>query len=293
MSNENRIEYLELERKKIWERLTEIEGLLKMKTSDYEAEAKLSSEQAIAFKESSKAANEEILKNFEEIQIKLNSIRDDYEIFESLFLEIKSKADSANSNQQLIEKIYSLVESQAKTINSQVIELQKIFDNKPQLDENLKKLESIFKSGDEYDSKISTLFKSIAERKKEIDELYYEIVGFVEKDKDGNDTEIKGLKDELEESYTLLKDGFAVTEKKLTELNDNQIKLFADFTSEKKNEFEELSKNWNSEYNTVLQKIEELLPHALTTGLSYAYSEKKANEEEENKNHLKSFQTGL
>lgn len=40
MSKEERIEYLEEERKKIWGRLTVIEELIDKKTSDYEADAK-------------------------------------------------------------------------------------------------------------------------------------------------------------------------------------------------------------------------------------------------------------
>lgn len=293
MSKEERIEYLEDERRKIWERLTELEGLLKKKTSDYEAEAKLSSEQATAFKELSKTANFEVLQSHEEIQTKLKAVQENYETFEKLFLEIKASAETSATNNQLIQTIYSNLETQSDSVKNQIVEIQKIFDSKPLLDENLKKLEIIFKSGDDYDSKLSTLFKSITERKKEIDELYYEIIGFVEKDKDGNDTEVKGLKDELEQSYVLLKTGFADTEKKLTDLIELQTKSYNDFSSGRKTEFDALTTTWKVQYEKVLEKIEALLPNALTTGLSYAYSEKKKNEEEENQKHLQSFRYAI
>ncbi len=293
MSKEERIDYLEQERLKIWERLTYVEELVKKKTSDYELEAKLSSEQAAAFKESSEKVTVQILQAQSEIGSKLSLIRENYVTFDKLYQEIVSHSQIVASHNKLIQELYSSLDVQSKIAQNQTAEIQRLFDTKPQLEENLKKLESVFKSGDDYDSKLSTLFKSITDRKKEIDELYYEIVGFVEKDEDGNDTEIKGLKRELEESYAILKTGFADTEQKLANLIETQIKLFDDFASEKKIEFDGLTSSWKDDYSKVLLKIEALLPNALTTGLSYAYSEKKKNEEEENRTHLTSFRYAI
>lgn len=293
MSKEERIEYLDGERVKIWARLTYLEGLVEKKTSDYEAEAKLAAEQATTFKDTSKIANDEIVASLDEARTKLKELRDDYSSFEKMFVEIKSNAETSTANNSLIQTIYANLVAQSETVETQITEIKKIFDSKPQLDESLKKLETVFKSGDDYDLKISTLYKSITERRKEIDGLYYEIIGFIDKDAEGKEIEVKGLKDELEESYTLLKTNFSETEKKLTELEAKEIKSYNDFSSERKNEFSELTGRWKKEYDGVLKRIETLLPHALTTGLSYAYSEKKEAEEEESKKHSTSFRYAI
>lgn len=293
MSKEERIDYLEQERIKIWARLTYVEGLVEKKTSDYEAEAKISAEQAAAFKNSIKEANDEITVNLEDVRVKMKVVKDDFIAFEKMFVDIKSHSEESSANNELIRIIHSNLEAQSETVESQIAEIEKIFNSKPQLDESLKKLETVFKGADDYDSKISTLYKSIAERRKEIDKLYYEIIGFTDEDAEGKEIEVKGLKDKLNDSYSELELKLTETEKRLIELEAKEIKSFNDFSAEKKTEFSALTNQWKSEYDRVLSRIETLLPRALTTGLSYAYSEKKQAEEEDSKKHLKSFNLAI
>jgi hypothetical protein len=63
MSRDDRIEYLEGERKKIWEKVVALEDLVSKKTSDYESSAKDSSEQALSFKQISEQAKDSIVQN--------------------------------------------------------------------------------------------------------------------------------------------------------------------------------------------------------------------------------------
>lgn len=293
MSKEERIEYLEEERKKIWGRLTVIEELIDKKTSDYEADAKTSAEQANELRISAEAANVEILQNLEESNTILKDVRENFELFEKLLGEIKANSENATTNYQFIQNIYSNIEDQSEKVEQQISEIQKIFDSKPQLEENLLKLETIFKKGDDFDSKFSSLNKSINDRKKEIDELYYEIIGYTDEDENGNETEVKGLKAELENSYNLLKKKMEDSDADLKKLSDDSTKWFDDFSKEKKEDFFTLKTKWSNEYIAILNKIETLLPRALTTGLSYAYSEKKSTEEKESSNHRKSFNIAI
>jgi chromosome segregation ATPase len=289
MNKEERLEYLEDERKKIWLRLSSLEDQLKKKTSDYEAEAKVASEQAEIYKKASEDSNKIIASNLEEVQNKLSKVKTDFVEFEKLFNDIKQNSESASANNELIGTIHKSLEAQSESVKSQIAEIQKIFDSKPVLDERLSKLEEVFKKGDDYDSKLNTLYKSINDRKKEIDELYYEIIGYSETDESGQETEVKGLKDELEESYNELTKKMKDSEDVLNKLVNETKNWYTAFTTEKKDEFTNLTTKWTAEYSGVLAKIETLLPNALTTGLSYAYSEKKKAEEDENKSHRTSF----
>ncbi|HEY9044635.1 MAG TPA: hypothetical protein VIN08_02020 [Ohtaekwangia sp.] len=291
--SKDKLDYLDEERKKIWLRLTDLESQLKKKTSDYELEAKTSAENATSFKNSSEESKNIIEQNLKETQTKLVQLRTGYESFESMYTTIKANSESSVANNDLIQKIYQNIETKAKSVEEQIGEIQKVFDGKPLLDEKLVKLEEAFKKGDDYDSKLSSLYKSMTDRKKEIDELYYRIIGYTEKDEDGEETKVKGLKDELEESYNELKQKISDSEKVLQALSEQTSNSYNTFTKEKKEEFSGLTSKWTQDYDGVLQKIENLLPNALTTGLSYAYSEKKQKEEEENTSHRKSFNIAI
>lgn len=289
MSKEERIDYLEDERKRIWQRISSLEEQLKKKTSDYEAEAKTASEQAQIFKKASEDSNRIIASSLEEVQAKLSTVKSNFVEFEKIFNDIKQNSESASANNKLIGTIHQNLEAQSESVKSQIAEIQKVLDSKSVLDERLSKLEEVFKKGDDYDSKLSTLYKSINERKKEIDGLYYEIIGYSEKDESGQETEVKGLKAELEESYNELTKKIKDSEVELEKLIEETKNWYAEFSTKKKEEFTTLTSKWTNEYSNVLTKIETLLPNALTTGLSYAYSEKKQAEEDENKKHRASF----
>ena len=56
-----------------------------------------------------------------------------------------------------------------------------------------------------------------------------------------------------------------------------------------KEDFNKLSLSWQNEYDTLSKKIKTLLPDALTAGLSYAFSEKRAEEIKEGEKLSKLF----
>lgn len=279
MTKEERIEYLEEERKKIWEKIIILEELLNKKTSDYENEAKLSSEQSSIFKNISEEAKNTIVQNLEEANSKLEEIKSFYNSFEELNSRIKELSVSSAENNELIQKIYDTIQNKSESIQIQITEIEKIFESKPIFDEKIIKLEDIFTRGDDYDSKLSALHKSMTERKKEIDELYYEIIGYTDKNEEGVETEVKGLKDELQDSYTQIKLKLDELDKDLINLKATTKSDYEKFAEEKENVFTNSLKIWEDKYSKIEKTITDLLPRALTAGLSYAYSEKKLAEE--------------
>ena len=252
MNNEDRIDYLEQERTKIWERLTYIENLVAKKTSDYEEDAKASAKQAAAFKNSSESSSIIINDFVTETTTKLEIIRENYDTIEKLYLDIKKDSEDSKTNGDLIKEIHENIEAKSKLIETQILEIEKIFTNKPIIDKKLLDLDEVFKKGDDYDSKLSGLFKSISERKKEIDELYYQIIGSVDKDENGKEIKIDGLKDELEESYDSVKLKISETEKEITIYKDEITGNYTNFVENKKLEFAELTTTWKEEYEKVL-----------------------------------------
>ncbi|MBI3717385.1 MAG: hypothetical protein HY252_02150 [Sphingobacteriales bacterium] len=293
MSKEERIEYLEEERKKIWERLTYIEDLVSKKTSDYEADAKNSSEQAAVFKSESEESKNIIVDNLAFTNKKLEELKTSYAEFDQLFETIRTKSVLIEEKSNSVISLYEKTDSQSKTVEKQILEIEKIFESKPLLDEKLLRLNEVFNRGDDYDSKLGTLHKAITDRKKEIDELYYEIIGYTEQNGSGEEIIVKGLKNQLEESYILLTQKIVSAEKDLSTLKDTTISNYETFSANRETQFNTVMKKWEEEYSNVLKQIENLLPNALTTGLSYAYSEKKEAEERENINHSATFKYAI
>ncbi|MBE2889668.1 hypothetical protein [Geobacter anodireducens] len=87
-----------------------------------------------------------------------------------------------------------------------------------------------------------------------------------------------GLKDELEETYNELKENLTKTQDELSEHKRKQISDSISFANQKEAQFNNTLKRWEEEYLQLAEQVSDLLPHALTKGLSHAYSEKKKEE---------------
>lgn len=250
------IEYLESERKKIWASIVEMQDSIKKKTSDYENEAKQASKKCSEFKnrcESAKNESESYLTKIQNTSIEIQN----------------SNVSTIISD---IQSFYTALTPKKLSIESQISELEVLFSNYDTYSENLESLETIFSNADDSSTKIEATLNQLTSRKKEVDQLYYEIFGSSKTDPTtGMVTVVLGKKDELEKTYIELKNGF-----------DN-------FTKDKKSEFDNIIAEWKRSYSSALSEIQSLLPNALTTGLSAAYSKKKEDEITEIINLKKSF----
>lgn len=254
------IDYLESERVKIWAQIVELQESIKKKTSDYENDARQASKKCSEFKNKCEIAKNEASLLLEETQ-KITGVISQSNV-SVLIDEIKLVHD------ELIPK--------KAVIANQITELEALFANYETYADKLKKLGEILNSADENSTKIEAIFKQLAARKKEVDQLYYEIFGHTTID---SETDLPiltlGLKHDLENSYNELKNN-------LDTLSTN-----------KSNEFNETLERWQTEYSSALHKIESLLPNALTAGLSHAYSIKKEDEIRESKELEKIFKKSI
>ena len=80
----------------------------------------------------------------------------------------------------------------------------------------------------------------------------------------GETTQIEGKKDELETAYSDLSERLNNFKKQLSEHQVSSLKSF-----------DEVKTDWEQKFVVLEKEIQELLPNALTAGLSHAYSIKK------------------
>lgn len=248
--------YLDDERKKLWKKVIELQDLIEKKTSDYEKEAAQASRKCAEFRNRCETANKEA-------DLIIGKLRN-----------TESDVNQSNITSTIaeIQEFYNELSPNKDRINSKIIELDTLFANYATYAERLKSLDALSNTADETATKVDTISKQLSLRKKEIDQVYIEIFGYTDTNAETNEeTEVPGLKAELDQAYTNLK------------------KDFQAFSDSSKLEINNTLKGWEDSYQSALGKIESLLPRALTTGLSYAYSEKKIAEIDESKALAKVF----
>lgn len=286
MKDREKFDYLNNERELLWKKVLELEKLLEEKTSDLEKDARQSSKKASEYRNRSNEAYEVAKKNSEQIALlnesateKLASISEKLSEVQISFNDVNEYAEEINLKKEKIEECISTLE-----IN---------FENNESLIEKLETLNTNFEEGETLKSKIETLHKSLQPKKKDIDNIYREIFGYTDTNVDevGDETEIKieGLKDQLEETYNNLEENLEQLTTTVEETKKQTSEKYKNFLIEKESSYSVSLENWNKEHSVILNKINKLLPNALTTGLSYAYSEKKESEVKESINYSKNF----
>lgn len=280
--NMAKLEYLEEERKKIWAKIVEIESDLQKKTADYENEAKQSSKMASEFRNRSEASQQAALGYLATIKTAYDEINGYIESAKSLNSTISEIETNCTNKLESTKSSYDEIVSLETTIREKIANLEEIFTDHPNLNNEIEQLENIFAEGEDLQSKINTLHKSSLTRKKEIDQLYYDILGYTEKDEHGEETHVEGVKDTLESSFEKIEQNIVDFGKELDEFKEN-----------KKNEVINFIATWTNKIEAINKKITELLPNALTAGLSHAYSVKKEAEEAERNRHSNSFHKSI
>jgi hypothetical protein len=239
------VEYLENERQKIWASIVELQDSINKKTSDYENEAKQASKKCSEFKNKCESARNDSEALLKKIQITSDEIT-------------KSSITALISD---IQTFHTNLAPKKEEIETQIDELEELFNNYETYAEKLEKLDTISTNADDSSTKIEAILTQISSRKKDIDQLYYEMFGSTKTDPaTGAEIKVTGKKDELDKTYHELKVGFDK------------------FSKDKKTEFDATLDGWKKSYSAALTEIQSLLPNALTTGLSAAYSIKKEDE---------------
>lgn len=284
--NSEKIEYLEAERKKLWERILMLEKKLEEKPSDFEREAKQASKMAAEFRNKA----EERLIQANQIIDNLNQQRDNLEKISIEINQIKDKA-AANLNTSIEATI--TISERSKELLASTERIAEIFDKHPELKSEVTDLQEIITSLEEDASKANSTYKSILSKKSEIDELHRAIIGYEDKGKDGKVVVVEGLKAELETAYNELNQNLEEFKNELDTLTKESQKQFNEFSEKNKKEIQDLRSESKSEYDEIIKRIETLLPTAMTAGLSSAFIKKRSEEEKIYEEYKKKFNRGI
>ncbi|WP_084060166.1 hypothetical protein [Cellulophaga tyrosinoxydans] len=277
--NSKKIEYLEDERRKLWERLSELEKQVAEKPSDIEKEARQASKKAAEYRNKA----EERFNQASAIHAKLVNIE----------TEIDEKLSYIKSNHtKSIEISNDLVEN-STNLSNLITRISEVLEQHPEIEEEIEKLDELILKIEENSSKANTTYKGILSKKTEIDELHREILGYEDEDEDGEIITVEGLKKELETSYNQLTEISENLEENLESLKVTSKEQYDDFIKTNQDSLDSIKSNSKKEYDKINKQIESLLPNALTAGLSSAFITKKGEEELLYNEYKKSFNNGI
>jgi hypothetical protein len=271
----DKLEYLESERLKIWNELSELKVAVASKTSDHEEDAKLSSEEALVFRDNSEASSKQT-KTYEE------NAKQSYERITALLTEYDAVETSLKDKIEYINQQYAFIEGKEKNLSSSIGSLETLVANSSDLEEKINNQNDLFTKGTDVSNKINQLFKAVSDKRNEINKLHIEIAGSEDVDEDGKKIIVPGLKNKLEETYDDLEEQANTLQDKLDTIIDDS-----------KTNFESKMSEFDATFQAVNSKIKSLLPDALTAGLSSAYSIKRENEEKEEIKQTKHFKNAI
>lgn len=264
------------------------------RSPEYEKEAKQASRKTAEYRNKS-------LETLNEINSLFNNATSQKNIITALAKELSDAIENVQkeynelleSNQSIETKKGELF-SKIEVTHSKIAEVDEVFENHPDLENDIERLEDFLSKIEIIHDKSSLLLKTITSRKNEIDRIHNDIFGYDETDNETNEVNhINGLKDELEESYDGLDEKLDNLKLEIEKLENSSNSNYKTFFEKSEDSNFKLFNEWNDKYTELNKKIENLLPNALTAGLSHAFSDKKEEEVKSYQKHKTQFGLGI
>jgi hypothetical protein len=286
-------EYLDDERKKLWASLIALDDKLEKRTPEHVSEAKQASKMATEYKNKSALSKNTILEYEEASKAALDRINDLVDAVIVKRNETIANSEFIESNAEVASKLLDDLKNRIDEVNGDITELETLFNEHGTYAERINALEDISQKATETFSKIDLNHKFILTKRKEIDEAHREIFGYKDTDASGEEHEVAGLKDELEESFSDISEKVDAYRAEFNSLVTSTQKGLHDLKSEQHKAYEEAVSSWKAEHSAIMDKIKSLLPHAMTAGLSHAYAKKREAEEVEIRAHTVKFERSI
>ncbi|MGE6811803.1 hypothetical protein [Pseudoalteromonas nigrifaciens] len=268
-------DFLDEERKKLWKEVVslkdEIASLredVNKATPDYEAEAKQSSKKASEYRNRSMEAKESADSALASTLSVKQSIEDFHSDLSTKKEEVQSALTVCGEATENVEEFYK-----------KIVKLDDLLLKYDEYSSQVEEIKSYHDKGEETSTKINLLYSTISKKKKEVDEVYVNIFGYEEEDEETGEVKpVAGLKEDLEKAYSDLSSSIEQAHVALNTLEETTSEKNDKFLIAQEEKVVEKIGKWESEHAATSKKVKDLLPDALTAGLSHAFSEKRTSE---------------
>ena len=286
----DKINFLEEERLKLWGRLEELSSKIDAVESEAKQAIEIANHRIIEDENTAKtaaigasASAENARIKLEEVSTSLSKVKQIVEIFrsnEESFKDIVSQIENIKVVTKTISETQSRLQSIQDNINTLQVQANTSLVNAQNSETQIKSIEA--QSSGAF-TKINDLLAKSTKAKGDIMTLYDNIMGYRHLD-EATQQEVyeDGLRDELENAYEELSE----------KIKAQKIEL-SDFLTNVHEQFAKTKENYDSILDEKKARIEELLPGALTAGLSHAYKDKKEAELDNLEQYKKSFKWSI
>lgn len=279
---------------RIWKKLNELQELIDNRTPEIEKDARQASKKTSEYRNRAKETKEEVEKLLYEVKERTIAISNSKLEVDSLLTEANNLIELISEERSRVVVIKDDIIKRSEEIEAKINSINGILEKHPDLETEAIELEDSLNSVQENSNKISAIVKNAISRKSEIDKIYSDIVGYSEKNEEtGEETHINGLKDDLENQYEDLESDLRSLEERIRTTEKETKENYTNLLESSNNRSEDFQSQWTQKYEKLEQKIKDLLPNALTAGLSYAFSEKKDDEISSLDTHKKQFFWGI
>ena len=281
-------EYLNEERIKLWEAVRnleqKLEDLVKNTPLQLQSEARGQLNKASDYVNRISERKTEADTKSQELISLASEAKETIDTLAQELSDINEKYNHAKEQFDRIQKAYDIVCNSNEEWNEQATKINNNFDAANGWIDMAKKqadgIKTIYDNCESIEKKINGLLKQSSEKKQEILDVYDGVFGYDLPDGSGKHEE--GLVEELEKSYNELDEKIAKFKEELESFREQKEKEYTDFINYKKDE-----------HDSIQKRIKELLPGAMTAGLSHAYNDQCNAEKKERRNSLIVFYSAI
>ena len=304
MSENVTVEYLDDERKKLWERISVLESLhtkidslvievgnksskdelsklateFDQKLPDHEREAKNASKMIAEYKNKCKS-------RAEEVEAASHTIADYQGNLAEIASQYKTLLASQKEANKLLEQIHRVHDTVAEQANDANGSLQVLRNNQATAHELLQAIEESCEAWRDAERsvlstvkpKMEALLENADKDAREIRKVYETVLGSA------------GLKDKFEKALESFQRNFLSQQRDVKAALVKTREELESLGNDSTERYNKLLEDKESTYTRLKNQIESLLPNALTAGLSSAYQEKRTNEVTERDSAQKTF----
>lgn len=264
------------------------------RSPEFEKDARQASKKASEYRNKAAETLEAIGGLLDTIVAQRENINVIKEEIDGLVTNLNEDYNSIKAEKDEVEIAKNDILGKIEAIEQSISEVEKTFSAYPDLSKNLQELDNFHSQVEENFNKTNQLFRTITARKNDIDKVYFEIIGFEEENTEtGEKTNVPGLKEELEQAYDNLNEKSEELEEKIGIIEKNTKDKYDLFITGSTQSNEKLAKTWEDKFTEIDNKIQSLLPNALTAGLSHAFSKKKEDEDASYEKHKSQFGWGI
>ena len=202
----------------------------------------------------------EELKEALSLKRSLDQLKGKFRDYENFYKDVVSKIGSISSSAATANEYMTSItnaKNSIEAIQHKVDTIKEAIDENPDIIEDIETM-------NEHIDNIGTLYSQAEKDKSAIHKLYQSLFGYTITDSaTGTQKLVKGLKNELDETYETLKTNMSELEKSTRQKYEKNIEY------------------WQGQYEIIKDKVEALLPGAMSAGLAQAYKDKRYTEETE------------